>query len=74
MEEKGLLRRRSSSPASNGYDRKGKGKEREVRLEKATFVEEQHEGEGLTSRKDKEAFALLVVLCQSSSLNLSCSC
>lgn len=61
LEEKGLLRRvDDDSPGPSPARRRGKGKEKETRLEKAP-VEEEY-STGLTTRRDKEAFALLVLL------------
>ncbi|AFR98778.2 transporter protein [Cryptococcus neoformans C23] len=61
LEEKGLLRRvDDDSPEPSPTRRRGKGKEKETRLEKV-LVEEEY-STGLTTRRDKEAFALLVLL------------
>ncbi|WVQ78639.1 hypothetical protein IAT38_000726 [Cryptococcus sp. DSM 104549] len=72
LSEQGLLMRRTDS--SDGEDgnggsarrrRAGKEKEGGERLEKISLEEEVEHGSGagLTSRRDKEAFALLVLLC-----------
>lgn len=67
LEEKGLLMRRTptrSREQSPDYksspSEKGKGKGKETRLEKVVMHEEL--GEGLNNKRDREAFALLVVL------------
>lgn len=63
LEEKGLLRRvDDDSPEPSPTRRRGKGKEKETRLEKVLAEEEY--STGLTTRRDKEAFALLVLLCK----------
>ncbi|WVQ93622.1 hypothetical protein IAU59_000698 [Kwoniella sp. CBS 9459] len=65
VEEKGLLMRRSVSRESENDDsvhrrRRGKEKQKEHRLEKVKLDDEVEEySGGLTSRRDKEAFALL---------------
>ncbi|ORY21433.1 acetyl-coenzyme A transporter 1-domain-containing protein [Naematelia encephala] len=67
MEEKGLLMRRTTSrdgsesgrPLSPGQ-RMGQEKERETRLEKIEFPQEQ--SAGLDNPRDRQAFALLVLL------------
>ncbi|KAK8861723.1 hypothetical protein IAR55_002546 [Kwoniella newhampshirensis] len=71
VEEKGLLMLRTGSEESEegvSSPRKRKGKEREIggRLEQIVLDDgdEEGSGAGLTSRRDKEAFALLVVLCE----------
>ncbi|WWD16354.1 hypothetical protein CI109_100780 [Kwoniella shandongensis] len=71
VEEKGLLMRRTDSSESEGgmQSRRRRGKEREEggRLEQIVLDdggEQEEGGGGLTSRRDKEAFALLVVLCE----------
>ncbi|OCF44069.1 hypothetical protein I317_02022 [Kwoniella heveanensis CBS 569] len=69
VEEKGLLMRRSVSRESESNDdsvhrrRRGKEKQKEHRLEKVNLEVggEEYSG-GLTSKRDKEAFALLVLL------------
>ena len=67
VEEKGLMRRSNSSTSGledeDGVMRR-KGKERdEAMYERAMEADEM--SEGLTSRRDREAFALLVLLCTS---------
>ena len=62
IEEKGLLRRTTSVDLTDDGVRR-RGKEREVRLERV--ADGMEEGAGLSSRRDKEAFALLVLLCKS---------
>ena len=71
LEEKGLLRRGSRSVEhsrdrwENGHGRENeKGKGKEMRLEKVTMTLEEQGGVGLSSKRDREAFALLVVLCK----------
>ena len=70
LEEEGLLRRvesRERTPTrASPVSHRGspKGKEKEFRMEKAEFV--QNEGdEGLNNPRDRNAFALLVLLCRS---------
>lgn len=66
LEEKGLLRRTSSSSSREGVEDgfRKRGKEKEVRVER---VIEREDGEvtGLNNPRDRQAFALLVVLCTS---------
>lgn len=66
MEEKGLLRRISSHEGLDNTARrrdKGKEKERNGWVEVNTDGDED-KGEGLVSTRDKQAFALLVLLCK----------
>lgn len=70
LEEKGLLRRKSPDKESNGLSsprlRRGQGSvraEKEGSLERI-ILDEGKEGEGLTSTRDKQAFALLILLCK----------
>lgn len=60
IEEKGLYR--SYSNASQDDDVRSKLLDERARSDRAPSEEK----EGLSSRRDKEAFALLVVLCKSS--------
>lgn len=63
-EEKGLLSRRMSRPGSaDGYQLNGKEKG-QMSFEASPDPEEG--GAGLSSKRDREAFALLVVLCKQS--------
>lgn len=63
LEEKGLLRRvDDDSQDTSPTRRRAKGKEKETRLEKVPV--ETDYSTGLTTRRDKQAFALLVLLCK----------
>lgn len=68
LEEKGLLRRNPSGEAlDSGTRRRDKGKEKEKGGNGWLEVRrdgEEDTGEGLTSTRDKQAFALLVLLCE----------
>lgn len=67
-EEKGLLSRRMSRPGStDGYELEGKEKG-QATFEASPGPEEG--GAGLSSKRDREAFALLVVLCKSPGVSL----
>ncbi len=61
LEEKGLLRASSRDSSEDGMRRRGK--EKEVRVEKMVDGEG-HEAVGLNNPRDRQAFALLVVLCE----------
>jgi PAT family acetyl-CoA transporter-like MFS transporter 1 len=75
LEEKGLLRRRSPEregesgsssprrrvPVSTGRGEKGG----QVSYERIVLDEKEEEGSGLSSTRDKQAFALLILLCKS---------
>jgi len=66
IEEKGLLRRMESNESADGSTRrrdKGKEKERNGWIQ-VNQDEGEAEGEGLVSTRDKQAFALLVLLCK----------
>jgi PAT family acetyl-CoA transporter-like MFS transporter 1 len=67
LEEKGLLRRTSSREVPDvSARRRDKGKEKE-KVDGWLEVRrdgEEDKGEGLTSTRDKQAFALLVLLCE----------
>ncbi len=62
LEEKGLLRRTSSREESEDRVRR-RGKEKEMRVEKVVDSEGE-EVLGLNNPRDRQAFALLVVLCR----------
>ena len=63
LEEKALLRRISDGDMSDDGVRR-RGKERGLRYEKVVELDEGSSGEGLNNPRDRQAFALLVVLCQ----------
>ena len=71
LEEKGLLRRTGSVNDGDSVDDDGvrrRGKDKESRLEKVSNGIED-EVTGLNNPRDRQAFALLVVLCMSLSLH-----
>ncbi|KIR25773.1 acetyl-CoA transporter [Cryptococcus deuterogattii LA55] len=70
LEEKGLLRRvDDDSHDTSPTRRRAKGKEKETRLERVPM--ETDYSTGLTTRRDKQAFALLVLLFSKVSLSAS---